>query len=171
MTSRDSELDPQGRDAAIRSLLPPDWSSAWGEEDHAWMRARDRATKAVTAYLAALPETEPVAKEPRAYAAVIEECAQVADQFTCGACGADGKAAAAIRALATPQTSRFIEDAPWSGSVAVLSQPHSEKASIDKHAIRVSHACPGFVADPSGSAKCASCGARRADHEAEPHNG
>lgn len=30
----------------------------------------------------------------------IEECAKVADGFTCGGCGMDGKASAAIRALA-----------------------------------------------------------------------
>ena len=49
----ESDLDPHRMDAAIRSLLPADWKSAWGEEDHAWMRARDSATKAVAAYLAA----------------------------------------------------------------------------------------------------------------------
>lgn len=37
---------------------------------------------------------------------VEEECAKVADQFTCGACGADGKAAAAIRALSQPHSEK-----------------------------------------------------------------
>src|ERR1700678_3943573 len=31
----------------------------------------------------------------------VERCAKVADSFTCGGCGMDGKAAAAIRALET----------------------------------------------------------------------
>ena len=33
----------------------------------------------------------------------IEDAAKVADGFTCGVCGADGKAAAAIRSLATKE--------------------------------------------------------------------
>ncbi|HUU99275.1 MAG TPA: hypothetical protein VM487_26375 [Phycisphaerae bacterium] len=33
-----------------------------------------------------------------------ERCAKVADGFTCGACGMDGKAAAAIRALTGTET-------------------------------------------------------------------
>lgn len=32
----------------------------------------------------------------------IEECAKIADGFTCGACGMDGKASAAIRAISNP---------------------------------------------------------------------
>jgi hypothetical protein len=36
----------------------------------------------------------------------IEECAKIADGFTCGMCGMDGKAGSAIRALAFPSTER-----------------------------------------------------------------
>lgn len=35
--------------------------------------------------------------------ATVEECARIADSFTCGGCGMDGKAGAAIRALAQAQ--------------------------------------------------------------------
>ena len=52
---------------------------------------------------AAAPQGQEVREKEITRLATIEECARIADSFTCGSCGVDGKAGAAIRALAQAQ--------------------------------------------------------------------
>ena len=67
---------------------------------HRAMGDKEEARKCELA--AAALRASPAVLEP----VTVERCAKVADSFTCGGCGMDGKAAAAIRALIGQPSSR-----------------------------------------------------------------
>ena len=93
------KLDPRG--LAASAAEPVAWRWKW-PQDSRWSYGEALPTDRQAAYWGVPMRHDPLYLAPsQSRDAVLEEAAKVADRFTCGACGMDGKAATAIRSLKT----------------------------------------------------------------------